>query len=229
VVPSFAFPAADVLAELRPGAVVDPVADDTGLPLPEVSDRAVLDPSIPFGAHTADGEPLDVVAGAATAAGAGFRLHDPDLPDHVVLDFASFDWREEDEPLLAHPKDPFHRIDVLRSTRHVRLELDGVVLAESTRPTMLFETLLPARFYLPADDVRVELVPSATRTRCAYKGEASYSLVVLPDRTVPDLVWSYPQPEPESAGVRDLLCFFDERVDVVVDGERRPRPRTPWS
>lgn len=229
VVPTFAVPAADVLADLRPGAAVGPVAEDLGLALPAVSDRPVLDPSIPFAAHTADGEPLDVVAGASTAAGAGFRLHDAELAGHVVLDFAAFDWREEDEPLLGHPKDPFHRIDVLRSSRHVRLELDGVVLAESSRPTMLFETLLPARFYLPAEDVRVQLAPSATRTRCAYKGAASYSSVVLPDRTVPDLVWSYPRPEPESAGVRDLLCFFDERVDVVVDGERRPRPRTPWS
>lgn len=104
-----------------------------------------------------------------------------------------------------------------------------MVLAESSRPVLLFETMLPTRFYLPREDVRAQLIPSPTRTRCAYKGEASYWSVTGTDRTVPDLAWSYPAPLHEAAHVRDLVAFFDERVDVVLDGEQRARPVTPWS
>jgi uncharacterized protein (DUF427 family) len=85
------------------------------------------------------------------------------------------------------------------------------------------------RFYLPAEDVRVPLEPSSTRSWCAYKGQASYLSPVLGGAPVPDLAWTYPEPLREAAPVRDLVCFFDERVDVVLDGERRPRPVTPWS
>ncbi|HKV20225.1 MAG TPA: DUF427 domain-containing protein, partial [Mycobacterium sp.] len=125
-----------------------------------------------------------------------------------------------------HPHDPFGRIDVLRSSRHVRVEHDGTLLAESSRPSLLFETLLPVRFYLPRDDVVADLEPSDAVSYCAYKGRASYLSV----RGGPhDIAWTYPEPLHDAGPVRDLVCFFDEKVDVIVDGRRRQRPVTPWS
>jgi len=189
----------------------------------------VLDPSIAFDVHTADGEAVEVRGPDGAAAGAGFRPSDPDLAGHVVLDFAAFDWFEEDERVVSHPRDPFHRIDVLRSSRQVRLELDGHVLAETNRARLLFETTLPMRFYLPPEDVRAELEPSPTRTWCAYKGEASYWSPVVTGQAVADLAWSYGTPLHDATDVQGLIAFFDERVDVVLDGQRRERPVTPWS
>jgi len=230
VVPSWAVPAEDIAAELTAARPTAGAADEVGYLLPEVSQRPVLDPSIPFAVHTAEGDVVDVVCGQDVRAGAGLRLADEDLDGYVVLDFDAFDgWWEEDEPNIGHPRDPFHRIDILRSSRHVRLELDGEVLAESTRPRLLFETMLPVRFYLPHADVNAELVPSATRTVCAYKGHASYFSPVLRGREVTDLAWTYEQPQRESAEVAGLVAFFDERVDVVLDGTRRERPVTQWS
>ncbi len=230
VVPSYAVPSDDVRVELAPAGRTPAAPHDVGRQMPDVSHRPVLDPSIPFGVHTADGEPVDIAFGGGTRPGAGFRLADPDLSGYVVLDFTAFDsWFEEDEPNVSHPRDPFHRVDVLASSRHVRVELDGAVLADSSRPVLLFETMLPTRYYLPREDVLAELVPTPTRSRCAYKGEASYWSVVTEARTVLDLAWSYPGPLHEAAHVRDLVAFFDERVDLVLDGERRPRPVTPWS
>jgi uncharacterized protein (DUF427 family) len=230
VVATWAVPAEDVHAELVPGAAADLAGDDVGHPLPDVDARPVLTPAVPFSAHTAPGEPLDLVAGGERRPGAAFRLADPELAGYVALDFDSFDdWLEEDEPNVGHPRETFHRIDVLASSRHVRLERDGELIAETSRPTLLFETLLPVRFYLPAEDVRVPLEPSDTHSWCAYKGQASYLSPVLGGAPVPDLAWTYPAPLREAAPVRDLVCFFDERVDVVLDGSRRPRPVTPWS
>jgi uncharacterized protein (DUF427 family) len=134
------------------------------------------------------------------------------------------------EQLFGHPRDPYSRIDVYRTTRRVRVLLDGEVLADSRRAKVLFETALPPRYYLPAEDVRTELlVPSPTRTRCAYKGSAAYWHVRLGDRLHEDLVWSYPCPQHDAEPVRDLYCLFAERVDLELDGERQERPRTQWS
>ena len=121
---------------------------------------------------------------------------------------------------------PFKRIDALRSSRHVRVELDGHLLAESSKPVLLFETLLPTRFYLPAGDVSAELEPSDALTYCAYKGRASY--FSLPEGTT-DIAWTYREPLHDAEPVRGHIAFFDERVDVIVDGTRRERPITPWS
>ena len=93
----------------------------------------------------------------------------------MILDFAGFDaWLEEDEPLVGHARDPYHRIDMRRSSREVRIELDGALLARSTRAVLLFETSLPTRFYLPREDVVAEHRPSDRRSICAYKGHAAY-------------------------------------------------------
>ncbi|MGD0241264.1 MAG: DUF427 domain-containing protein [Streptosporangiaceae bacterium] len=231
VVPSYAVPAEDIHGDLGPaGPAGTAPGDDVGVALPDVSDRPVLDPRIPFSVHSTDGEAADLRAADQERPGAGFRPDDKDLAGMVILDFGAFDaWYEEDELNVAHPRDPFHRIDVLPSSRQVRLELDGEVLADSSRPVLLFETMLPTRYYLPRGDVTAELVASGTRTWCAYKGQASYFSVRAGGRVVPDIAWSYPDPRHDATQVRDLIAFFDERIDVTLDGERLPRPITPWS
>ena len=231
IVPSYAVPAADIHGELVPSTA--PTTDGEladGSLLPDVFARPVLDPSVPFSAHTTAGEAVDVHANGENSPGAGLRLTDPDLAGYVVLDFPAFDgWSEEDEPIVGHPRDPFHRIDVLASSRHLRLELDGHVLAESSRPMLLFETMLPVRYYLPRGDVRAKLVRSDTHTYCAYKGKASYWSANVGGRLVPDLAWTYREPLTDASRVGNLIAFFNERVDVVLDGQRSERPVTPWS
>jgi len=231
IVPSYAVPADDIAAELVPAdETAADAAGTIGAHLPELSGRPVLDPSVPFAVHSTGGRAADLRAGEQNRPGAGFYPADPALAGYVVLDFGAFDaWYEEDELNVAHPRDPFHRIDILPSSRHVRVELDGHVLAESSRPTLLFETMLPTRYYLPHDDIRAELTPSGTRTYCAYKGQASYWSAATGDRVVPDLGWAYQQPLHDAAQVRGLIAFFNERLDVIVDGERLERPITPWS
>jgi uncharacterized protein (DUF427 family) len=226
VVPTYAVPAAALTAQLLPAGAESGDDEHTGFRLPDISSRPVLDPSVPFSVHTCPGMVFDVIAGAETAARAAFRPDDPDLADYVVLGFDAFEWREEDVPIVSHPHDPFGRIDVLQSSRHVRVEHDGVLLAESSRPMLLFETLLPVRFYLPREDVAVELESSDTSSYCAYKGRASYFSVPDGPR---DVAWTYREPLHDAEQVRDRICFFDERLDVIVDGERRDRPATPWT
>lgn len=139
-------------------------------------------------------------------------------------------WFEEDEQIFVHPRDPYHRIDVLRSDRHVRISLDGELLAESRRPTALFESNLPPRWYLPREDVVADLEPTDTVTRCGYKGQASYYAVKLASGdTVSDLVWTYEEPFEEAGRIAGLLCFFNERVDIELDGESQERPLSAWS
>ncbi len=236
VVPTYAVPITALTAQLVPagaetgadtGAAWPATSDeDVGVRLPAISSRPILDPTVPFDAHSCAGTAFDVIAGEETGAAAAFRPDDPDLADYVILEFDAFEWREEDEPVVSHPHDPFSRIDVLRSSRHVRIELDGRPLAETKRPMLLFETLLPVRFYLPREDVTVRLEPSDRASYCAYKGRASY--YSLPDGPR-DVAWTYHEPLHDAEPVRDRICFFDERVDVTVDGERRDRPVTPWS
>jgi uncharacterized protein (DUF427 family) len=223
VVPDYAVPEADVaggIARATNGAA--PLPDE----LPHLGERPILDPSVPFSVHTADGEPVTIRARSGREA-RGFRLRDPELDGYVLVEFGAFDaWFEEDERNVSHPRDPFHRIDIVHSSRHVRVEVDGTVLAESTRPYLLFETHLPARYYLPAEDVRTDLLtPSDRRTACAYKGEASYWAL----DGAGDVAWTYRAPLREAAEVTDRIAFFNERVDVIVDGERLERPVTPWS
>lgn len=226
VVPAYAVPAEDVRGDLV--AAAGGVQEER--PVRIGDGRPVLDPGTAFAAHSADGEPLTLRTPAGDLEGAAFRLTDPDLAGYVVLDFDAFDgWVEEDEAIVGHPHDPFARIDIRQGSRHVRVEAGGVVLAESTRPVLLFETHLPMRCYLPPEDVQVELRPSPTRTVCAYKGEATYWSVDLEGGPLEDVAWSYPEPLAEAARVAELVCFFVERTDTVLDGVAVPRPVTPWS
>jgi uncharacterized protein (DUF427 family) len=136
-------------------------------------------------------------------------------------------WLEEDEEVFGHPRDPYHRIDVRRTDRHVRISLDGELLAESDRAMALFESNLPTRWYLPADDAVASLEPSDTTTMCPYKGIASYYSVAVDGGK--DLIWVYEDPLPEALQIKGLLCFFGERVDIELDGELQERPESPWS
>ena len=226
VVPTYAVPLAALSGQLVPAGAESGADEDVGVRLPAISSRPILDPTVPFDAHSCAGTAFDVLAGDETGAAAAFRPDDPDLADYVILEFNAFEWREEDEPIVSHPHDPFGRIDVLRSSRHIRVEADGRLLAESSRPMLLFETLLPVRYYLPREDVVVRLDHSDTVTYCAYKGRATYYSVPDGPR---DVAWTYHEPLHDAEQVRDHICFFDERLDVIVDGERRDRPVTPWS
>jgi uncharacterized protein (DUF427 family) len=208
IVPSYAVPVRDVAGEVvRAGAAAVGAANGVGSRLPDVSGQPVLSPADPFAVHTAEGHVADVRTGEQDRPGAGFCPADPDLAGYVVLDFGAFDaWHEEDELNVAHPRDPFHRIDVLSSSRRVRLELDGQVLAESSQPMLLFETMLPARYYLPRADILAGLVPSGTRTYCAYKGQASYWSATIGGRVLPDIAWTYEEPRRSAHFGRAPCC-----------------------
>ena len=151
-------------------------------------------------------------------------LADADLDEvYVLAPMASF--------VMDTPRNPYARVDALRSTRSVRVELDGVVLAESSSPVVVFETGLPPRSYLPRTAVDfTSLVRSPTRTECPYKGRTSaYWSAETGSAVHPDIAWSYDFPTREMLPIAGLVAFYDEKVDVVVDGRRRPRPRTPFS
>jgi uncharacterized protein (DUF427 family) len=209
ICPSYAVPAADIRAELSPA--------------PEANGQAagVLHPGVPFGVHTTAGDPLTV----GDRVGAGFRFADEALDGYVELDFRAFDeWYEEEERIFSHPRDPFHRVDILPSSRSVRIEVDGETVAETTRARLLFETSVYTRFYIPREDVRPELQPSERTSHCPYKGQASYWSVEAGGRLRQDLGWSYENPRPEVSAIQGFVAFWDERVDVYLDGELRSRP-----
>ena len=155
----------------------------------------------------------------------------PFLAGHKAFYWDRVDgWYAEDEQLFGHPRDPYARIDVYPTSRHIRISLDGELLAETVRAKALFESNLPTRWYLPPDDVRLELLePSSTLTRCAYKGQASYWHVRIGNEVHEDLAWTYREPQHDAEPVRDLIAFYNERVDVEVDGRLHERPVTQRS
>lgn len=217
VVPIYAVPESDVLAQLSvsAGAVAEVPAE-----------AKVLTPEDAFALHTTEGTVLDVEVAGRTLPAAAFRLSDPGLPGIVAFDFRSFDWLEEDEPIDAHPRDPFKRVDVLASSRHVRVELEGMLLAESRHPRMLFETHVPTRYYVQPSEVAWDaLVATNSSSKCPYKGTANYWAPASGGR---DVAWSYANPLPEAAAIAGLVCFYNERTDYIVDGHRLPRPHTPF-
>jgi uncharacterized protein (DUF427 family) len=154
------------------------------------------------------------------------------LRDHVAFEWGQMDaWFEEDDEVYVHARDPYKRVDVLHSSRHVRVVVAGEVVADSRRPSVLFETGLPARYYLPKADVRMDLLePTETETRCPYKGLASYYSARIGPTVVQDIAWCYRHPIPECSKIENLICFYNERVEALyVDGQLEPRPRTRWS
>ena len=181
-----------------------------------------------------DGRSFTVRVGSREAPGAALRYEDSpieELRDLIRLEWDAMDaWFEEDEEVFTHPRDPYTRIDILPSSRHLRVEVDGVTIAESASPKLLFETGLPARYYLPKTHVRLDLLtPTDTVTHCPYKGRARYWSVRAGDSVHEDLAWSYPTPLPESQKIAGLIAFFNEKVDLYVDGVRQERPSTKFS
>jgi uncharacterized protein (DUF427 family) len=207
-VPLYAFPARDLADEALAAAE----------PPPEHS-------------HPGAAEWWDLRAGGRVERHAAWRYDDPDLAGAIALRWSALDrWLEEDEEVFVHPRDPHKRVDALQSSRHVRVDLEGETLAESGRPVLLFESNLPVRYYLPREDVRMDaLTPSSKQTRCPYKGTASYWSAATGGRTHEDIAWTYPDPIRECPQIRDLVCFFNERTDITVDGEVVGRPDTHWS
>lgn len=206
--PAYYFPEDDVVADLAP----------TG--------KTERSPSL------GDADLYDVrVEGAVAERAAARYPASPELRGLVRLAWmAMSEWMEEDEPVYTHPRDPHKRVDILASSRHVRIEVDGVTVADSRRPVILFETGLPPRHYLPLPDVRTDLLrPSDTVTHCPYKGTAAYWSVDTGRGAHADVVWTYRTPLPESQKIAGLACFYDEKVDVYLDGDLQDRPRTQFT
>jgi uncharacterized protein (DUF427 family) len=209
--PTYYFPAADVRRDLLSPAGVSERSPSRG-----------------------DAERLTVRVGDRTAeAAVGYRETSPvdELAGTLTFDWAAMDhWFEEDEEVFVHARDPYTRIDALHSSRHVRVTVDDVEIADSIRPVILFETGLPARYYLPKTDVRMGLlVPTDSESECPYKGTARYWSVVLDGEVHPDLAWGYDAPLPESAPIAGLIAFYNEKVDIVVDGVPQAQPKTVFS
>lgn len=235
-VPEYAFPRRDVRTDLL---------KEAGPP----GDHPVLGPVQRFDVASADGsgrtapaaawtclDPPEGTRGASGWAHLDHRREAADLADHVLFEWDAMDrWMVEDETVQVHARDPFKRIDVHRSTRHVEVVVGGETVADSRRPLLLFETHLPVRYYLPPSDVAMDrLAASDTVTRCAYKGTAEHFHVVDEDGdgavVLEDACWTYAFPNPGVAKVQDLVCFYNERVEaLVVDGEEQERPATPWA
>ena len=168
-----------------------------------------------------------------TASRAAWTRPDLDrIADYVAFDWNAMEaWFEEDEQVHVHPRDPYKRLDTLASSRSVRVVIDGQTIASSERPTLLFETGLPVRYYLPKVDTRMDrLEPSDKQSRCPYKGTASYYSIRTDEGLRENLVWYYPFPNPNLSAIQGLVCFFHEKIDeFYVDGERLSETDTPWS
>ncbi|MFF3203848.1 DUF427 domain-containing protein [Streptomyces sp. NPDC002962] len=212
-VPLYAFPREEVREDLLRPAGHPPVGTHTG-------SRLFYDLDV-------DGELLENAAWTFPAR---------DLAGHIAFEWfrrtgRGLDhWYEEEEEIFIHPRDPHKRVDALPSSRHVRIEIDGKVVADTRRPVLLFETGLPTRYYIPREDVRLDLLtPTDHRTGCPYKGTAGYWSWTGEADVPPDIVWSYPTPVPAVAAVAGLLAFYNEAVDITVDGERLERPVTPFT
>ena len=152
-------------------------------------------------------------------------------PDTARLRWDAVDaWYEEDEQVFVHPRSPYARADAIRSTRSVRIELEGVLLAQTAAPVAVFETGLPPRWYIDRTAVDFgHLVPSETVSECPYKGRTSaWWSIRAGDEIHDDLAWSYDFPTREMLAITGLVAFFDERVDVILDGELQERPKTPF-
>ena len=153
-----------------------------------------------------------------------------DLENTVAFKFRAFEWYEEDEPIYVHPRDPYTRIDILQSSRHVEVYMAGTKVADTTQPRLLFETGLPTRYYIPATDVRMDLLShSDLRTECPYKGTAHYYNATIDGETLENLIWWYPAPVAESQNISGYLAFYNEKLDIVVDGVPQERPQTVFS
>jgi uncharacterized protein (DUF427 family) len=173
-----------------------------------------------------DARVFTVSAGGGRASSAALRYEDSpieELRELIRLEWGAMDsWFEEDEEVFTHARDPYTRVDILASSRHLRVALEGVTIAESPSPRLLFETGLPVRYYAPKTHVRMDLLElTETVTHCPYKGRAQSWSVRLDEKIHRNLAWSYPAPLPESQKIAGLIAFYNEKVDLDVDGVRQ--------
>ncbi|GMQ78595.1 MAG: DUF427 domain-containing protein [Anaerolineae bacterium] len=178
----------------------------------------------------------DVVVDDRSADSGAWSYQDSDGDLAALRGYIAFNWRkmdhwfEEEEEIFVHPRDPYHRVDAIQSSRKIRIVIDGVTVANCQRPVVLFETGLPTRYYLPQDDIRMDLLTtSRAKTDCPYKGTASYWNVNVAGVDYRNIVWGYLEPLAEAQKIEGLLCFFNEKVDVFVDGELEEKPETLWA
>ncbi|WP_223162621.1 DUF427 domain-containing protein [Nocardioides antri] len=215
-VPRYAFPQADVRTDLLRPSAAGPKTDFSF-----------------YGPHGPVSQWYDVVAGDRVVEHAAWVRDDPAISDRIVLTWEPgvLDrWLEEEEEVFAHPRDPHKRVEALASSRHVRVSLGGTVVADSHSPVLLFETDLPTRYYLPREDVRLDLLVSTSNTSvCPYKGfaEEYWSLPGVEDGD--NVAWSYAAPFPAVARVKDRIAFYNEVVDITVDGVPHERPVSVFS
>jgi uncharacterized protein (DUF427 family) len=215
-VPAYAFPESDVRTDLLSEAQGEPPREPFFfLPKGPVSQW------------------YDLRVGARTVSHAAWVRDAPELRDLLVLSWQPGGierWLEEDEEVAGHPRDPHKRVEAIASSRHVVVELGGLRLAESTRPVLLLETGLPTRYYLPREDVHLTALEATThRSHCPYKGIADsyWSVPGQPDAA--DVAWAYSAPLPAVGKVAGMVAFYNELVDITVDGVPQPRPTSPFS
>jgi uncharacterized protein (DUF427 family) len=197
--------------------------------------RPAADPDV--GAHSGSTVFYDLVVDGVAEPNAAWTFPGPELAGHIAFEWfgrvgvGPDHWYEEDEEIFVHPRDPYSRVDALRSSRHVQIEIDGTPVADTRSPVLLFETRLPVRYYIPREDVRLDLfTPTGLRTGCPYKGTAEYwSLTDTDSDTPPHVAWSYPDPIPAAGAVKNLIAFYNEAVDIILDGERLLRPATGFT
>jgi uncharacterized protein (DUF427 family) len=190
-----------------------------------------------FCPYKGDASYWTITVGDKTAENVAWSYREPFEEVAAIRDFVALYWNrmdtwyEEDDEVFVHPRDPYKRVDVTNSSRHVRVVVGGMTVADTRRARFLFETRLPTRYYIPIEDVRRELlVPSDKITACPYKGTARYYSVKIDDRVFKDIVWTYPDPIPECPKIKGYLCFFNEHVDdIFVDDVPVPHTVTPWS
>jgi uncharacterized protein (DUF427 family) len=215
-IPAYAFPRRDVRTDLLRESQDDPPREPAFF--------------LPWGPVS---QWYDLVVGDRTIPYAGWVRDTPELSDMLILSWQPrvLDrWLEEEETVAGHPRDPHKRVEAIASSRHVVIEVDGVRLAASRRPVLLFETDLPTRYYLPREDVHTAVLePTSSRSLCPYKGIADqyWSVTGRPDAV--DVAWSYTAPAPAVGRVAGLVAFYNEMVDITVDGVPQPRPHSVFS
>ena len=185
-----------------------------------------------FGPQVPVAQWYDVDSGGEVLPCAAWTLDDEALRDRVVLTWEPglLEWTEEDEVVTGHPRDPHKRVEALPSSRHVEVAVGGVNVASSDRPVLLFETDLPTRYYLPREDVRLDLMdPTDNTSVCPYKGRADGYWTWPGPPSIPNVAWSYSSPAPAVGAVQGRVAFYNELVDITVDGVLQERPESPFS
>lgn len=198
LVPVYAVPAADITAELLPVAA-------------ENSRRGSA-----FHRGHGAGQEFTLRTPGGELPAAAFVADDPELSAYVLLEYGAFDrWREDEEPVDGHPRDPFHRVDARASGQRMKVEFEGRVIAETQQPVLVYETMLPVRAYFPRSDVDFSLLePSDRQSICPYKGHASYWSVRNAGPKGRNIAWSYEEPLPDANPIKGLIAFYDERTDI---------------